>query len=249
MTVNRLMSKLGTQTPAPGGGGGGGAVLSNVLYVDGGNAQSSPDGSIGNPFPTVQEALDAGAAGSGSDFLGVLVSPGDYRGETLTYAGSRYLSIAALDQRARVTESQCGTMIGPLTSSGGAWLNGLQVQSVDGGYMGVWMQNCDTYAGAPVLITCGGGVIYADNCMLWQTVTVEGSNAVVRNSELRGVTFHATGGRVDVTNSYWTVGGAVNFDIDYPSFLRLDPFTLWHWQQMGLAASITGGALLPMVPT
>jgi hypothetical protein len=72
--------------PAPAGGGGGTIpALSSYLFVDGGTTTLSPDGSIGKPFPTVQQALDIVVATPGS--WGIFISPGEYD-ESLSLSGS-----------------------------------------------------------------------------------------------------------------------------------------------------------------
>ncbi len=92
---------LSTATPSPGdayvfdgtqwvptaSGGGGGTVpaLSTYLFVDAGSTAVSPDGSIGKPFPTVQQALDTVNATPGD--WGIFVAPGQYS-ESLTYGGT-----------------------------------------------------------------------------------------------------------------------------------------------------------------
>jgi len=74
--------------PAAGGGGGSVAPLSTYLFVDPGSTAVSPDGSIGKPFPTVQQALDVVNAAPGE--WGIFVSPGQYSGSlSLSGAGNK----------------------------------------------------------------------------------------------------------------------------------------------------------------
>lgn len=245
--MNRLMSKLGTQTAAPGGGGGGGAPLSNVFFVDAGNAQADPDGSIGNPFPTVQEALTAGvAAAATAPWVAVLVTPGDYSGETLDWAGGVPLQLSALAGTARVYSQQASVRIGPLVSSNFAnlYLNGLQTDDVDGGFGSVTLEDCDANAAT---ITCNGGIVGGFNC-LFEACTLEGANVRLRACELRGaMTLHMAGGLASVTETAWQSSAAVTFDTDFPSFLELDERTHFDWLAMGVGAVLTNGSLRLLV--
>lgn len=225
--------------------GGGIAPLSNVFYVDGGNVQASPDGSIGNPFPTVQEALTA-CQGLAVQFAGVLIAPGDYSAEALTYSGNTSLQLSAATGTSRVYSNQSNTIIGNLvnTGFGQLYLNGLKHGSINGGFASINLEDCDCNG---VTVTCDGGIVGAFNCAIESTL-LEGANIRVRSSELRAPTIHATGATVEVTDTLWIVSGAVNFDSDFPSFLRLDSMTLYNWQQMGGSATISNGTVLPLLP-
>jgi hypothetical protein len=74
---------------APSSGGGGGLPLTKEFWVDPGRTTSTEDGSAGNPFKTVQGALDQ-LAGAGT----VLIADGDYSGETWVVTSS--VSLIAL---------------------------------------------------------------------------------------------------------------------------------------------------------
>jgi len=94
----------------PGGGGGGSIVpLTLEFVVDQGRAGSTQDGSIANPFLTIQngiDAIEASLAGAGS----LLVAQGDYSSEELTCA----LDISIVASTAPITVAKLGTDIAPV---------------------------------------------------------------------------------------------------------------------------------------
>ena len=67
------------------GSGGAAAVVpfSTVRYVDAATTGTSPDGTVANPFPTIQDAIDDMGTTNGTIF----VAMGDYSAETITITG------------------------------------------------------------------------------------------------------------------------------------------------------------------
>lgn len=128
----------GTAKFAPGGGGGGSVPpLTLTYYVDQGRAGSTQDGSIANPFLTIQngiDAIEASLAGEGS----LLVAEGDYASEvlsvplTITIVGMTKQiivgGIGAEDDRAQPVKLVNVLVVGP------AWfVGGLFPVRVEGG--------------------------------------------------------------------------------------------------------------------
>src|SRR3982751_15183 len=122
----------------PGGGGGGGVLpLTLEFVVDQGRAGSTQDGSIANPFLTIQngiDAIEASLAGAGS----LLVAQGDYSSEELTCA----LDISIVASTTPITVAKLGTDVGRVpgvrlynvTVTGESWLiGGSQATAVEGG--------------------------------------------------------------------------------------------------------------------
>lgn len=88
----------GTQWTLSDGGGGGVPPLTKTAYVDAATAAPSRDGSIGKPFQTLQEAIDANFVADVDNFINLLVAPGTYTDATLLTTGGNtiaYLSIAS----------------------------------------------------------------------------------------------------------------------------------------------------------
>lgn len=88
----------------PGGGGGSVEPLTLEFWVDQGRAGSTQDGSIANPFLTIQngiDAIEASLAGTGS----LLVADGDYSAEELSVP----LSIAIIATGKPITVAKLGT--------------------------------------------------------------------------------------------------------------------------------------------
>jgi len=121
----------------PAGGGGAIVPLTLEFLVDQGRAGSTQDGSIANPFLTIQNGIDAiesSLAGAGS----LLVAQGDYSSEELTCA----LDIAIVASTTPITVAKLGTEAGPVPAlrlvnvsvTGESWLiGGFGPMVVDGG--------------------------------------------------------------------------------------------------------------------
>lgn len=121
----------------PPGVGGGVLPLTLEFFVDGGRIGTTQDGSIANPFLTIQggiDAIEASPAGAGS----LLVAQGNYDNEELTCA----LDIAIVASTAPITVAKLGTEVGPVPGirlynvnvTGEAWLiGGFRATTIEGG--------------------------------------------------------------------------------------------------------------------
>lgn len=245
--INRLLSTLSRETTSGGGstGGGGGSVvpLLRLLFVDGATASTAQDGSIANPFKTMAAALTAAEAAPFvfTSFVGVLIAPGDYSAETLTYAGAAPLRISAILPG---REINLGVLLGHLTISGndGVGLTGVNVASVDAGSGDLMLDNCYC-EGA---LTAGASVRAFNSRLRFSTVSAY--DAFFRQCELTGVDFTIAGQIAQFYGSIWsnagTAGGSVVFPATGDPKLYLDSLTNWWWQSMGAAASLVNGSLV-----
>lgn len=73
---------------------GGVSPLSSVFFVDAGSTGTSPDGSIGNPFTTIQDAFDAIPLASTAFTL--MLTPGSYGNLTLPPTYNKQLSVIGM---------------------------------------------------------------------------------------------------------------------------------------------------------
>lgn len=97
-SVRVILPKIRQESTTSNGGTGSLVLtpLSSAFFVDMGTASTSPDGSIQNPFPTVQEAVTAVPIGST-----LLITPGDYNEEVVIPSGRR-LTLAGLGEGVRI---------------------------------------------------------------------------------------------------------------------------------------------------
>jgi len=121
----------------PPSAGGGVLPLTLQFWVDGGRIGTTQDGSIANPFLTIQggiDAIEASLAGAGS----LIVAQGNYNNEELHCA----LDIAIVASTAPITVAKLGTEDGPVPGirlynvnvTGEAWLiGGLRATTIEGG--------------------------------------------------------------------------------------------------------------------
>jgi hypothetical protein len=232
-------------TVVPAASSAGVTPLATVFFVDKNTGSTAQDGSIANPFDTVQAALTAAAAAPGSS-VGVLVAPGDYSAEVLTFSGPQSLQVSALWQTSQgFNGNGASPHIGPLTISGssGVFLNGLESEGVDGGSGSVNLQNCTFLAGT---ITCNGGVVSGISTFFNGGVVLAGQNIRLQSCEIKNVTINAAGTLVEVTGSVWDTGSTVVFG-GAPGSLRLDSLTNFYWTAMGGGATLTNGSVAVLV--
>lgn len=168
-----------------GGGGGGGVRLPGIAYVDASNPQATPDGTIANPFVTVNDAVAAVLA-DGVGYSSILVFPGDYSGEpAIVWGGGISVLFAAANNASRMWQGSVPLASLPdLTFNfSQTQFNGVEVgQLTDSGGVGIIMTNCNVRNAHAV--TSNGGVISMDNCSTQQGVAIRGANARFRDCEL-----------------------------------------------------------------
>jgi hypothetical protein len=173
----------------PGPGGGSFGPLSNTMWVDGGTivALADQNGSIGFPFATITQALNALA---GQTVQNVLVTPGFYGGEgdiALLNTPNAVISIMSvaspygigainLQTNASVPGFSGGDATGTLHFTN-CFFDGRDVNFA-GGVRANW---CRFLGGASVSIT--GASVYLDYCETIQPVVVNGGEGYFLHTE------------------------------------------------------------------
>jgi len=123
------MQADGTSKFLPGGGGGDIEPLTLDFWVDSGRVGSTQDGSIAQPYLTIQAAIDAIVA-SGAGRGALLIASGDYSGEELSCP----ISLSFIATGAPVTVTLIGSEAEP--AAGGCWFYNVTVSAeswFDGG--------------------------------------------------------------------------------------------------------------------
>jgi len=123
----------GTDWAPAAGGGGSVPPLTFTYYVDLNSTASSPDGSIGKPFATIQAAIDfAALGGPGELHAHIILAPGTYT-ETVVYPSMiiSSLSLAAVSQGLSTSGQKAAYVNGSVTVDGSESGNQLFLQDCD----------------------------------------------------------------------------------------------------------------------
>jgi len=221
-------------------------ALSTVRYCDRGTAVPVPqqNGSEAFPFSSLQAALTSLEAVTAAEGA-IMLAPGDYSAETgLTFTGAMALQMSALEVVSRTWQTSTGPLIADMNYSGAVSLkmNGIQHGDIDAGVASLGLENCSSDTSN---MGSAGGVISAFNCFFGNDTVMVAQNLRLRSCEVRGLSMTAGGTVIEITNTEWTVNGAIAFS-GAAGDLRLDSMSEFYWDAMGVSATLTNGTIVPL---